>query len=104
MQVWWRSRERTRRSPWACFAPGALAVSTRTSRDAAQHTPQLNGLGLVETREMAELAGDPLEGSAEPLANPWSGRMDPSLAHRLGFQPSVPTIYAAARDGILSRA
>ncbi len=55
----------------------------------------------VAVYEMAELAGDPLEGSAEPLANPWSGRMDPSLAHGLGFQPTVPTIYAAARDRIL---
>jgi UDP-glucose 4-epimerase len=55
----------------------------------------------VTVYEMAELAGDPLEGSAEPLANPWSGRMDPSLAHELGFRPRVSTIYAAARDGIL---
>lgn len=55
----------------------------------------------VTVYEMAELAGDPLEGSTEPLANPWSGRMDPSLAHELGFRPTVPTIYAAARDGIL---
>lgn len=55
----------------------------------------------VTVYEMAELAGQPVEGSAEPLANPWSGRMDPSLAHELGFQPTVPTIYAAAREGIL---
>lgn len=55
----------------------------------------------VTIYEMAELAGDPLEGSAEPLVNPWSGRMDPTLAHELGFQLTVPTIYAAARDGIL---
>jgi nucleoside-diphosphate-sugar epimerase len=55
----------------------------------------------VTVYEMAELAGDPLEGSAEPLSNPWSGRMDPTLCRELGFQPTVPTIYAAARDGIL---
>lgn len=55
----------------------------------------------VTVYEMAKLADDPLEGSAEPLENPWSGRMDPSLAHELGFQPTVPTIYAAAREGIL---
>ncbi len=55
----------------------------------------------VTVYEMAELAGDPLASSAEPLENPWSGRMDPSLAYGLGFQPSVPTIYAAFRDGIL---
>jgi UDP-glucose 4-epimerase len=51
--------------------------------------------------EMAELAGDPLEGSAEPLTDPWAGRMDSSLAHELGFRPTVPTIYAAAREAIL---
>ena len=55
----------------------------------------------VTVYEMAELAGNPLQGSAEPLANPWSGRMDPSLAHALGFRPTVATIYAAAREGIL---
>jgi nucleoside-diphosphate-sugar epimerase len=55
----------------------------------------------VTVYEMAELAGSPLEGSAEPLANPWAGRMDISLAHELGFRPTVPTIYAAAREAIL---
>jgi UDP-glucose 4-epimerase len=55
----------------------------------------------VTVYELAELAGNPLEGSAEPLANPWSGRMDTSLAHQLGFRPTVPTIHAAAREGIL---
>ena len=55
----------------------------------------------VTVYEMAELAGDPLEGSAEPLTNPWSGRMDPSLAHQLGYRPTVPTIYAAVHEGIL---
>lgn len=55
----------------------------------------------VTVYEMAELAGDPLEGYAKPLADPWAGRMDPSLAHELGFRPTVPTIYAADREGIL---
>jgi nucleoside-diphosphate-sugar epimerase len=55
----------------------------------------------VTVLEMTELAGDPIAGSAEPLANPWSGRMDTTLAHQLGFRPTVPTIHAAARDGIL---
>jgi UDP-glucose 4-epimerase len=55
----------------------------------------------VTVFEMAELAGSPLQGSAEPLNNPWAGRMDASLAHELGFRPTVPTIHAAARDGIL---
>jgi nucleoside-diphosphate-sugar epimerase len=55
----------------------------------------------VTVYEMAALAGSPLEGSSEPLVNPWSGRMDPSLARELGFRPTVTTIYAAAEEGIL---
>lgn len=55
----------------------------------------------VTVFEMAELAGNPIDGSAEPLDNPWAGRMDPSLAHELGFRPTVATIYDAARAGIL---
>lgn len=55
----------------------------------------------VTVFEMARLAGDPVEGSSEPLANPWSGRMDSTLLRELGFVPTVPTIEGAARDGIL---
>lgn len=51
--------------------------------------------------EMARLAGQPIEGSNEPLANPWFGHMDGTLNRELGFSPSVPTLRAAARDGIL---
>jgi hypothetical protein len=55
----------------------------------------------VTVGEMAQFAGSPIEGSAEPLTNPWSGRMDGSLARELGFQPTLPTIQAAVREGIL---
>lgn len=51
--------------------------------------------------EMARLAGQPIEGSNEPLANPWFGHMDGTLIRELGFSASVPTVHAAARDGIL---
>lgn len=55
----------------------------------------------VTVFEMASLAGEPIEGSAEPLLNPWSGQMDSTLLRGLGFRPTVPTIRAAAADGIL---
>ncbi|MBE2319405.1 NAD(P)-dependent oxidoreductase [Solirubrobacter sp. CPCC 204708] len=55
----------------------------------------------VSVFEMAELAGSPIEGSTEPLTNPWSGRMDTTLVRELGFRPTVPSIRAAAREGIL---
>lgn len=51
--------------------------------------------------ELALLAGRPLEGSNEPLANPWFGRMDGTLIRELGFTPTVPSVYTAARDGLL---
>lgn len=55
----------------------------------------------VTVFEMARLAGQPIEGSAKPLTNPWSGHMDGTLIRQLGFSPSVPTIQAAAREDIL---
>jgi UDP-glucose 4-epimerase len=55
----------------------------------------------VTVFEMALLAGEPIEASAEPLLHPWSGRMDSTLLRRLGFRPTVPTIQQAAVDGIL---
>ena len=55
----------------------------------------------VTVYEMTLIAGNPIPGSAEPLVNPWSGRMDGALVRELGFRPTVPTIHAAARDGIL---
>lgn len=55
----------------------------------------------VTIYEMARFGGHPVGASAEPLTNPWSGRMDGSLLRDFGFRPAVPTIYAAARDGIL---
>jgi UDP-glucose 4-epimerase len=51
--------------------------------------------------EMASLVGSPIEPSAEPLADPWMGRMDGSRLRSLGFQPTVPTLYQAAQKGIL---
>ena len=51
--------------------------------------------------EMANLVGSPIEPSAEPLSDPWMGRMDGSLLRSLGFQPTVPTMYQAAQQGIL---
>lgn len=51
--------------------------------------------------ELALLAGQPIEGSNEPFANPWFGRMDGTLIRELGFSPTVPSVHAAARDGLL---
>jgi UDP-glucose 4-epimerase len=51
--------------------------------------------------EMANLVGSPIEPSAEPLTDPWMGRMDGSRLRSLGFQPTIPTVYQALQQGIL---
>jgi UDP-glucose 4-epimerase len=51
--------------------------------------------------EIANLVGSPIEPSAEPLTNPWMGRMDGSRSRALGFHPTVPTVYHAKQQGIL---
>ena len=55
----------------------------------------------VTVFEMALLAGEPIDGSAAPLVNPWSGRMDSTLLRGLGYRPTMPTIHGAAAAGIL---
>ncbi|GAB3920539.1 NAD-dependent epimerase/dehydratase family protein [Larkinella terrae] len=51
--------------------------------------------------ELAQLVGEPLESSCEPLVNPWYLHSDRSLARSLGFQPTVRTIYQAMQEQIL---
>ncbi len=51
--------------------------------------------------ELAELAGEAIEPSSEPLANPWHFHMDGTLARRLGFEPTVRTVHQAARQNLL---
>jgi UDP-glucose 4-epimerase len=51
--------------------------------------------------EIANLVGSPIEPSAEPLTDPWMGRMDGSQSRALGFHPTVPTLYQAMQQGVL---
>ncbi|MDR3615958.1 MAG: NAD(P)-dependent oxidoreductase [Candidatus Obscuribacterales bacterium] len=51
--------------------------------------------------ELTRLVGERLEPTSEPLVNPWHGHMDVSLAHSLGFQPTVRTIHQAVHEGLL---
>lgn len=55
----------------------------------------------VTVFDMARIAGTPIDGSADPLANPWAGRMDSTFLRGLGFRPSVSTIWEAAANEIL---
>lgn len=51
--------------------------------------------------ELVKLAGGGMNPSSEPLLNPWHLHIDGSLARSLGFQPTVRTVYQAAREGLL---
>jgi UDP-glucose 4-epimerase len=51
--------------------------------------------------ELANLVGASLEPSSEPLENPWHLHVDGSLARRLGFQPTVRTVYQAVQEKLM---
>jgi nucleoside-diphosphate-sugar epimerase len=51
--------------------------------------------------ELAQLVGEKLEPSSEPLVNPWHLHVGGSLARSLGFQPIVRTVYQAARESLM---
>ena len=51
--------------------------------------------------ELAALVDQPIQASAEPLPNPWHLHVDGALARRLGFVPTVASVYQAKRDGSL---
>ncbi len=55
----------------------------------------------VSIYEMVRLVDPAFESSAEPLANPWKGQVDASLARSLGFSPKVQTMFQAARENRL---
>jgi nucleoside-diphosphate-sugar epimerase len=51
--------------------------------------------------EIARIVGATIDLSSDPLPNPWMGRMDGSKLRRLGFRPTIATVYQAAEAGIL---
>lgn len=51
--------------------------------------------------DMARAVGVTIKSSAEPLNNPWWGRVDGALSRRLGFRPAVATLGQAIQEGIL---
>lgn len=51
--------------------------------------------------EMSQIAGGSIPPSSEPLADPWAGQVDSSLARSLGFAPSVRTVRQAQDQGLI---
>ncbi|UFH57691.1 NAD(P)-dependent oxidoreductase [Spirosoma sp. KNUC1025] len=91
----------------------AMRMSTIHHRDIAT-AMHLALLGAMDERivniadeaptsiyELAQLVGEPLDSSCEPLVNPWYLLSDSTLARRLGFQPTVRTVYQAVQEDIM---
>jgi len=57
--------------------------------------------GPATIYELARIAGETLDSSAEPLQHPWHLHVDSSLARSLGFQPRVRTVYQALAEKLL---
>ncbi|GAB3256061.1 NAD-dependent epimerase/dehydratase family protein [Kineosporia babensis] len=51
--------------------------------------------------EIAQVVGAHYPESAEPVTDPYTGSLDGSLARSLGYEPTVRTVYQAAKDGLL---
>lgn len=51
--------------------------------------------------ELANLVGQSLGPSSEPLENPWHLHVDSTLARSLGFRPSVRTVYQAVHENLI---
>lgn len=79
----------------------ATAVQLALTGAADRHIVNILDESPVSLYELAAIVGTPYEPSAEPLTNPWSVHMDGSLARSLGYQPTVATVYQAARDHAL---
>jgi UDP-glucose 4-epimerase len=79
----------------------AAVIQLALTGDMDGRTVNVTDDAPVTVYEMAQLGGNPVAASAEPLTHPWSGRMDSTLLRGFGFRPTVPTVHAAARDGLL---
>lgn len=51
--------------------------------------------------ELAQLVGETLAPSAEPLSDPWYLLSDGALARSLGFRPVVRTVYQAVQENLM---
>lgn len=80
-----------------------IAVAMKLALGGAMdgHIVNLTDEAPTSMYELAELVGQTMQPSSEPLANPWHLHASGSLARRLGFTPSIRTVYQAAEQGLL---
>lgn len=78
---------------------GAMRLALAGAFDG--HVVNLADDAPTSVYEIARVVGAQYPETADPLTNPWSGHVDGSLARRLGFEPSVRSLYQAASEGAL---
>ncbi|MFF0044259.1 NAD-dependent epimerase/dehydratase family protein [Streptomyces mirabilis] len=79
----------------------AVAVQLALTGAMDERTVNITDDAPATVLEIARLLGVEYQESAEPLTNPWEGRLDGSLARELGFTPTVPSMYRSAAAGTL---
>lgn len=79
----------------------AVAMKLALSGVMDRRTVNITDEAPTSLYELAELVGQPMAPSSEPLMNPWHLHVDGSLARRLGFRPSVRTVHQAAEQKLL---
>ncbi|HEY9256094.1 MAG TPA: NAD(P)-dependent oxidoreductase [Stenotrophomonas sp.] len=79
----------------------AVAMKLALSGAMDGHTVNLTDEAPTSLYELAEVVGKTMEPSSEPLGNPWHLHVSGALARRLGFRPSVRTVYQAVEEKLL---
>ena len=75
----------------------ATAIELALAGAIGGHIVNIVGEAATTIYEIAGLVGAACEPSGEPVSHPWKGHADRSLARRLGFQPTVPTVYRPSK-------
>lgn len=80
-----------------------IAVAMKLALEGAMdgHIVNITDEAPTSMYELSELVGQAMAPSSEPLTNPWHLHVSGSLARRLGFRPSIRTVYQAAEEGLL---
>lgn len=79
----------------------ATAVDLALSGAFDRHVVNIVDEAPTSIYELAVLAGGQVPASAQPLPEPWRLHADGALARKLGFRPTVATIYQAQRERLL---
>ena len=79
----------------------AVAVQLALSGALDRHVVNIVDEAPTSIYELVKLVGATVQASSRPLSNPWHLHVDGALGRRLGFTPTVATIYQAQRERLL---